>query len=189
MGRQGQVGQFHGLEAGPQPLDSVQVGAWAGRRSMASQDCWVFNQTRMALLRQAGSPSHSSVERLEPQGLGPLREPLKGTVEAESLDGFHWPCLTRLTRSRTAWSRTAAQHLPLNRVGAPERQRQDLCAADVMMAVAPIVVVPEGLPSAGPAPGLASTRGVAADAAGLIQRVTTMGGVSADLRRSGGSWY
>jgi hypothetical protein len=61
QGRDGEVGQLPGLEAGPKPSTGVSSGAEAGRRSTTSQDRWVRIQARMARLGWAGRPSHTSV--------------------------------------------------------------------------------------------------------------------------------
>jgi hypothetical protein len=47
QGRDGEVGQLPGLEAGPKPSTGVSSGAEAGRRSTTSQDRWVRIQARM----------------------------------------------------------------------------------------------------------------------------------------------
>jgi hypothetical protein len=60
-GRPSEVGQLDGVAAGPQALDRVQLRGGAGSRSTTSQDRWVASQARMARLRWARSPSHSSV--------------------------------------------------------------------------------------------------------------------------------
>jgi hypothetical protein len=68
-GRAGEVGEFDGLEAGPQALDWVQLRAEAGRRSTTSQDRWAASQARIARLRWAGRPSHSKVAFSPPRNL------------------------------------------------------------------------------------------------------------------------
>jgi hypothetical protein len=67
--RAGEVGELHSLEAGPQPLDRVEVGRVAGSRSTTSQCRWLFSQARMAALRWAGRPSHSSVAFSPPRNV------------------------------------------------------------------------------------------------------------------------
>jgi len=116
-GRDGEVGQLPGLEAGPKPSTGVSSGAEAGRRSTTSQDRWVRIQARMAVLGWAGQAIPPQRGLLAAQDAAQLAQDLDQAVGVVAAGRDVEAALGAATSYAIAERRRHGRLLPVERVG------------------------------------------------------------------------